>query len=65
MIDIHSDTWQIIEKYCLEAKSAATKSLIEGSDQDNRLRGEIQFIDRLLGMPRTAPPPIVASSDYS
>jgi len=65
MIDPHSDTWQAIEAYCQKARTAALNALIEGTQQNDRLRGEIQFIDRLLGLPRTAPLPQVASSDYS
>jgi hypothetical protein len=48
MIDIHGLTWQAVETWLHERRADCVQSLINGTEFDQRLRGEIRVIDDLI-----------------
>lgn len=52
----HSDTWIQIKGFCAEERKSLVKELIEGSAHDDKLRGQIQFIDKILKHGDEEPP---------
>lgn len=60
MIDIYSETWRDVERFCNDEEQTLTNALIAGSDPRNedQIRGQIRFIHRLreLARPRQTPP---------
>jgi len=64
-IDRHSDTWQATEQWLQERREDRVISLIHGSPNDDKLRGEIRVIDDLLAFASEKPEPASEpSSDY-
>ncbi|MGS2743600.1 hypothetical protein ACU6TU_08385 [Halomonas sp. LS-001] len=47
-IDIHSLTWQAVEAWLTERRADCVQSLINGTEFDQRLRGEIRVMDDLI-----------------
>ena len=47
-IDRHSETWAAVEQWMSERRGDCVHSLINGSPNDDKLRGEIRAIDDLL-----------------
>lgn len=47
MVDIHSDTWGVIEELLKLEREKAINSLIADNHSDNQ-RGKLQLIDKIL-----------------
>jgi|GEM_PF-2268633 len=64
-IDRHSLTWQATEQWLLERRDDRVQSLINGSPNDEKVRGEIRLIDDLLAHANEDPEPdIQPGPDY-
>lgn len=64
-IDRYSADWKAVKAFCHEQRDTAVAALIEGGGQDERLRGRIEFIDELLRLPETVPPPEITVDPYT
>lgn len=64
MIDIHSETWRSVKKHCEDRRERLVDELIAGSNEDDLLRGEIRFIDRLLKIEDRREKPPIPSTRY-
>tara|TARA_R100001039_G_scaffold33278_1_gene26699 strand:- start:980 stop:1183 length:204 start_codon:yes stop_codon:yes gene_type:complete len=47
-LDRHSGTWQSVTKWLQDRRQQCVESLINGSPNDDKLRGEIRVIDDLI-----------------
>lgn len=47
-IDTHGQTWIQIEQWLQDRKEDCIESLINGSPNDDKLRGQIRLIDDLI-----------------
>lgn len=56
-LDRHSLTWRAIKEWMLERRQACVESLINGSPNDDKLRGEIRVIDDLITESQPKPEP--------
>lgn len=66
-IDRHSETWQVAERWLNGRREDRVQSLINGSPNDERLRGEIRLIDDFLAYASEEPKPEpdeLPGSDY-
>jgi len=50
LIDIHSDTWIEVKAYCERERESLMQELIAGTERDDKVRGQILFIDDLLNL---------------
>jgi len=64
-IDRHTPTWKAVEQWVQERRAMRVQSLINGSPNDDKLRGEIRLIDDLLAHASEDPEPdIQPGPDY-
>jgi len=64
-IDTHTLTWQAVEVWLNERRQQCIESLINGTQADDKLRGEIRVIDDLLtDASDESPPDITPFTDY-
>lgn len=54
-IDPHSLTWRVLKQHLNSERDSALDELIEGSRQDDELRGKIKFIDEILKLEEEPP----------
>ena len=47
-LDRHSGTWQAVTQWLQDRREQCVESLINGSPNDDKLRGEIRVIDDLI-----------------
>lgn len=64
-LDRYSPTWQAINHWLEERRQQCIESLINGSPNDDKLRGEIRVIDDLVSESQPPPePPLPSDTDY-
>jgi|AntRauTorckE6833_2_1112554.scaffolds.fasta_scaffold01735_5 hypothetical protein len=54
-IDRHSDTWRAIELRLQVIRSDCLSSLINGTRNDDKLRGKIELVDDLIAYSKEEP----------
>lgn len=64
MIDIYSDTWLTITKYCKDTRENLVNELIESATEDEQIRGRIQQIDKIIGLSEPDKPPLIQTANY-
>lgn len=56
-LDTHSLTWRTVSAWLEERRQRCVESLVNGSPNDDKLRGEIRVIDDLINDSQPAPTP--------
>lgn len=63
-INIHSETWKSVLAYCHETRKQLVHELIEGTPNDDLIRGRIHELDNLMKLERPDNPPPIHSANY-
>ncbi|WP_445012176.1 hypothetical protein [Vreelandella stevensii] len=56
-LDLHSPSWLAVSHWLHERRERCIESLIIGTANDDKLRGEIRLIDDLMNDSHPKPPP--------